>query len=85
MNVAIYYGYADVLVPKPEPKTILEAIDKYKATFIPAVPTLYNGMINFPELKKYSLKYYQRVLLGRCPDAYGDHEDFREAYRGSNL
>jgi long-chain acyl-CoA synthetase len=67
MNVAIYYGYADVLVPKPEPKTILEAIDKYKATFIPAVPTLYNGMINFPELKKYSLKSIKGCFSGGAP------------------
>jgi long-chain acyl-CoA synthetase len=67
MNVAIYYGYADVLVPKPEPQTILEAIDKYKATFIPAVPTLYNGMINFPELKKYSLKTVKGCFSGGAP------------------
>ena len=57
----------DVLIPKPEPKTILEAICKYKATFIPAVPTLYNGMINFPELKKYSLKSIKGCFSGGAP------------------
>jgi long-chain acyl-CoA synthetase len=67
MNVAIFYGYSDVLIPKPEPKAILDAIDKYKATFIPAVPTLYNGMINFPELKKYSLKSLKGCFSGGAP------------------
>ncbi|MBI4963193.1 MAG: long-chain fatty acid--CoA ligase [Desulfomonile tiedjei] len=67
MNVAIYHGYANILIPKPEPKPILEAIDKYKATFIPAVPTLYNGMINFPELKKYSLKSLKGCFSGGAP------------------
>jgi len=67
MNVAIYYGYANVLIPKPEAKTILEGIARYKATFIPAVPTLYNGMINFPELKKYSLKSIKGCFSGGAP------------------
>jgi long-chain acyl-CoA synthetase len=67
MNVAIYYGYADILIPKPEPQTILDGIAKYKATFIPAVPTLYNGMINFPELQKYSLRSIKGCFSGGAP------------------
>lgn len=67
MNMAIYSGWADVLIPKPEPKTILEAIDKNQATYMPAVPTLYNGMINFPGLKKYSLKSLKGCFSGGAP------------------
>ncbi|MCL5124577.1 MAG: long-chain fatty acid--CoA ligase [Deltaproteobacteria bacterium] len=67
MNMAIYYGYADILIPKPEPKVILEAIQKYKATYIPAVPTLYNGMINFPELKKYDISSIRGCFSGGAP------------------
>ncbi len=64
MNVATYYGYANVLIPKPEPQAILEAIQKSKATFIPAVPTLYNGIINFPDLKKYDLSSLKGCFSG---------------------
>ncbi|MFH1114984.1 MAG: long-chain fatty acid--CoA ligase [Pseudomonadota bacterium] len=67
MNVSIWNGWADILIPKPEPKTILDAIDKYKATFIPAVPTLYNGMINYPDLKNYSLKSLKACFSGGAP------------------
>ncbi len=67
MNMGIYYGYADVLIPKPEPKAILEAIDKYKATYLPAVPTLYNGMINFPDLKKYDITSIKGCFSGGAP------------------
>ena len=67
MNIGVFHGYADVLIPKPEPKPILEAIDKYKATYLPAVPTLYNGMINFPELKNYSLKSLKGCFSGGAP------------------
>ncbi len=67
MNIAVFSGFANALIPKPEPKTILDAIDQYKATYIPAVPTLYNGMINFPDLKKYSLKSLKACFSGGAP------------------
>jgi long-chain acyl-CoA synthetase len=67
MNTALFYGYGNVLIPKPEPQSILEAIQKYKATFIPAVPTLYNGMINFPGLKKYDLTSLTGCFSGGAP------------------
>ncbi len=64
MNVAIFHGYGNILIPKPEPKPILQAISKYKATYIPAVPTLYNGMINFPQLKKYDITSLNACFSG---------------------
>ncbi len=67
MNAGIFHGYSIALIPKPEPKSILDAIDTYKATYIPAVPTLYNGMINFPDLKKYSLKSLRACFSGGAP------------------
>ncbi|MFC1823200.1 long-chain fatty acid--CoA ligase [Thermodesulfobacteriota bacterium] len=67
MNISVFRGWANVLIPRPEPKVILDAIDKYKATYIPAVPTLYNGMINFPGLKKYSLKSLKGCFSGGAP------------------
>jgi long-chain acyl-CoA synthetase len=67
MNCAIFYGYGNVLIPKPEPKPILEAIQKYKATFIPAVPTLYNGLINYPGLKNYDLTSLTGCFSGGAP------------------
>ncbi len=67
MNLSIYYGWATVLIPKPEPKSILEAISGYKATYMPAVPTLYNGMINFPELKNYDITSLKGVFSGGAP------------------
>ena len=67
MNIAIYYAYTNILIPKPEPKAILEAIQKFKATYIPAVPTLYNGMINFPDLKKYDISTIRGCFSGGAP------------------
>ena len=67
MNVAIWNGWGNVLVPKPEAKTILEAIHKCRATYMPAVPTLYNGLINYPDLKKYDITSLQACFSGGAP------------------
>lgn len=67
MNMSIFSGYGIVLIPQPEAKAILEAIQKYKATYMPAVPTLYNAMINFPELKKYDIKSLTGCFSGGAP------------------
>jgi long-chain acyl-CoA synthetase len=67
LNTGIFYGYAVVLVPLPEPKSILEAIHTSKATFIPALPSFYTGMINEPSLKKYDLKSLKGCFSGASP------------------
>jgi long-chain acyl-CoA synthetase len=67
LNTGIFYGYAVVLVPLPEPKSILEAIHNSKATFIPALPSFYTGMINEPSLKKYDLKSLKGCFSGASP------------------
>lgn len=67
LNIGIFYGFGNVLVPLPEPKSILEAIDGYQATYIPALPILYAGMINSPNLKKYNLKTLKGCFSGAAP------------------
>jgi long-chain acyl-CoA synthetase len=67
LNISLFYGYAVLLVPLPEPKNILEAIHTYKPTFIPALPSWYTGMINDPNLKKYDLKSLKGCFSGASP------------------
>lgn len=55
MNLSIWRGWANVLIPRPTPEALLEAIDKYKANILPAVPTMLVGMLNHPDLDKYDL------------------------------
>ncbi len=67
MNMSIYYGWQNVLIPKPEATAILEAVDKYKVTFIPGVPTLFNAMINHPNIHKYKLNTVKECLCAAAP------------------
>jgi long-chain acyl-CoA synthetase len=78
MNMSVFYGWCDVLIPKPEAKAILEAVDKYKVTFIPGVPTLFNAMINHPDIKKYNLGSIKSCLSGAAPLAMETIRGFKD-------
>jgi long-chain acyl-CoA synthetase len=52
MNLAIFKGWGNILVPKPQPPQLLEAISKFKPTFAPLVPTMYIGMLEHPDIEK---------------------------------
>jgi long-chain acyl-CoA synthetase len=67
LNMAILYGWSIVLIAKPEAKPILEAVDKYKVTLIPGVPTLFNAIINHPDVKKHSLKSVKTCFSAAAP------------------
>lgn len=67
MNFAIYMGWGDVLVPKPQPEPLLEAIGKFKPTFAPLVPTMYIGMLNHPNIDKTDMTSIKGCFSGSAP------------------
>lgn len=67
MNLAIYYGWGNVLVPKPQAPQLLEAITKYKPTFAPLVPTMYIGILQHPQIDKVNLTSIKGCFSGSAP------------------
>ncbi|MDJ0622747.1 MAG: long-chain fatty acid--CoA ligase [Desulfocapsaceae bacterium] len=67
MNLAIYMGWGNILVPKPEPDKLLQTIKKYKPTFGPLVPTMYIGMLNNPDMKKIDMTCFKGFFSGSAP------------------
>ncbi len=67
MNFAIHMGWGDVLVPKPQPEPLLEAIRKFKPTFAPLVPTMYIGILNHPDIDKTDLTSIKGCFSGSAP------------------
>ncbi len=67
MNLAIYTGWGNILVPKPQPPQLLEAISKYKPTFAPLVPTMYIGMLEHPDIEKADLTSIKGCFSGSAP------------------
>jgi long-chain acyl-CoA synthetase len=67
MNLAIFKGWGDILVPKPQPPQLLEAISKFKPTFAPLVPTMYIGMLEHPDIEKTDLTSIKGCFSGSAP------------------
>ena len=56
MNSSIYLGWPQVLIPRPQPDPLLEAIRKFKPTFIFLVPSMYIGVLDHPDFDKVDMK-----------------------------
>ncbi|WP_457553399.1 long-chain-fatty-acid--CoA ligase [Desulfobacula sp.] len=67
MNFAIRMGWTNVLVPKPQPEPLLEAISKFKVTFAPLVPTMYIGMLDHPDMETTDLTSIKGCFSGSAP------------------
>jgi len=67
MNFAIYMGWPQVLIPRPQPEPLLEAIAKFRPTFAPLVPTMYIGMLSHPNLKKTDMTCMRAAFSGSAP------------------
>ncbi len=67
MNFAIHMGWGHILVPKPQPEPLLEAIGKFKPTFAPLVPAMYIGMLNHPDIDKVDMTSIIGCFSGSAP------------------
>jgi len=67
MNQCIYRAFTNILVPRPEPPTVLEMVRKYKPTFFPAVPTTYVGILNHPDFPKTDFSAVKGCVSGAAP------------------
>jgi long-chain acyl-CoA synthetase len=67
MNLAIFLGWGNILVPKPQPDALIEAIRKYKPSFTPLVPTMYIGILNNPAIDKINLTSIKGCFSGSAP------------------
>ena len=79
MNYAVYKGWGDILVPKPQPEPLLEAIRKFRPTFAALVPTMYIGMLNHPDLKKTDMTCIKGCFSGSAPLPVEVINDFEKA------
>ncbi|WP_408010388.1 long-chain-fatty-acid--CoA ligase [Pseudalkalibacillus sp. A8] len=67
MNLSIYLGAKNIIVPKFEIERVLELIRKYRPTFFPGVPTMYNAFINHPDVEEYGLDCLKFCSSGSAP------------------
>lgn len=65
--LSVMQGNTMVLLPKFDPEQALKTINKQKPTLFPGAPTLYIGLLNHPDIKKYDLSSIEACLSGSAP------------------
>jgi long-chain acyl-CoA synthetase len=67
MNLAIFLGARQILLPRFVTRDVLEAIQKTKATIFMGVQAMYVAINNFPTVKDYNLGSIRVCLSGAGP------------------
>ena len=77
-NMITWQGWENIMVPRPEPKINIEIIKKYKPTFLPAVPTIFVGLLADPEFRKLEFSSLKGFFSGAAPLAAETIRDLKE-------
>jgi long-chain acyl-CoA synthetase len=77
-NMITWQGWENIMVPRPEPKINIEIIKKYKPTFLPAVPTIFVGLLADPEFRKLDFSSLKGFFSGAAPLAADTIRDLKE-------
>ena len=64
MNWAVHEGAEMILLPRFQIADLLKAITRKKPSVMPGVPTLFNAILNAPDLGKYNLRSLQFCISG---------------------
>jgi len=63
-NAANRWGWSTVLMRQFDPTRVLEAIERYKVSYLPVVPTMLMYLLGHPDRPKYDLKSLSRITSG---------------------
>lgn len=68
MNFPMSWASAMVLIPDPrDVKAIVKAITHHRVTLLPAVPAIFNAILNYPRIEHLDLRSVQRCFSGSAP------------------
>lgn len=77
-NLTIWRCWENILVPRPEPKINIEILKKYHPTFLPAVPTIFVGLLADPEFRKLNFSSLRGFFSGAAPMAADTINDLKQ-------
>ncbi|KPF63762.1 AMP-binding protein [Porphyrobacter sp. AAP60] len=78
LNHACVTGASIAMVPRFEAKQVLETIQKYRCTGFPGVPTMFQAMLDHPDLAKTDLSSLKICISGGAPMPGPVHVRFEE-------
>ncbi len=84
LNHAVAAGASIAMVPRFDAKQVLQTIQKHKTTGFPGVPTMFQALLDHPDLAKTDLSSLKVCISGGAPMPAIVHEKF-EATTGVRL
>lgn len=78
LNHAMVTGASIAMVPRFETKQVLETIQRYRCTGFPGVPTMFQAMLDHPDLAKTDLSTLKVCISGGAPMPGPVHVRFEE-------
>lgn len=82
MNLSIMYGAKIILLPRFDAGQVLKTIQKHKPTLFPGAPTIYIGLLNHPDFKKYDLSSIKACISGSASLPLEVQEQFEKQTNG---
>jgi len=84
LNHSVVAGASIAMVPRFDASQVLQTIQKYKTTGFPGVPTMFQALLDHPDLPKTDLSSLKVCISGGAPMSAQVHERF-EATTGVRL
>ena len=78
LNHAAASGASIAMVPRFEAKQVLQTIEKYRTTGFPGVPTMFQALLEHPDLTKTDLSSLKVCISGGAPMPAPVHKRFEE-------
>jgi long-chain acyl-CoA synthetase len=78
LNHAMVTGGSIAMVPRFETKQVLETIQRYRCTGFPGVPTMFQAILDHPDLAKTDLSSLKVCISGGAPMPGPVHVRFEE-------
>ncbi len=82
-NGCIWKAWEHIMIPRPEPKGIIDILKKEKPNWLPGVPTIFVGLLNEPEFRKMDLTFIEGFVSGAAPLATDTIRDLKELTGGA--
>ncbi len=82
MNWPLNLGGTIILFPRFDADQVLQAIQKWRPTVFPAVPTIFIALLNHPQLKRYDLSSLWGCISGSARSPRQVQEEFERLTGG---
>jgi fatty-acyl-CoA synthase len=74
-------GATVVLLPKAEPRAILEAVERQRVTYLYAVPTVFRSMLALPDFDRFDLSSLRLIGGGTAAMTAAQVREIRDRFR----